>query len=148
MAVRIDKLFIDTNILIYATLIGSPFHITAWQKLQDFQNAQTQLWVNRQVIREYLSTISKLSTSNPRVVASVHLADLQVLLEDFTIADENEFTTRELFYILEQVAYGRKQVHDSNIVATMMANNIQYILTHNVDDFTRFGDFIQLEPLI
>jgi hypothetical protein len=29
-----------------------------------------------------------------------------------------------------------------------MANNIQYILTHNVDDFTRFGDFIQLEPLI
>jgi hypothetical protein len=76
------------------------------------------------------------------------LADLQVLLEDFTIADENEFTTRELFYILEQVAYGRKQVHDSNIVATMMANNIQYILTHNVDDFTRFGDFIQLEPLI
>jgi hypothetical protein len=106
------------------------------------------LWINRQVIREYLSTISKLSTGSLKVVASAHLADLRALLEDFTIADENELVTHNLFHILNLVPCGGKQVHDANITATMMANNIQYILTHNVDDFTRFGTFIQVEPLI
>jgi predicted nucleic acid-binding protein len=145
---KADKIFIDTNILIYAALIGSPFHMMARQKLQDFQNSQTQLWINRQVIREYLSIISKLSTGSLKVVASAHLADLRALLEDFTIADENELVTHNLFHILNLVPCGGKQVHDANITATMMANNIQYILTHNVDDFTRFGTFIQVEPLI
>ncbi len=69
-------------------------------------------------------------------------------MESFTIADENELTARKLFYILEQVACGGKQVHDANIAASMMANNIQYILTHNVDVFTRFSAFLKVEPLI
>ena len=41
-----------------------------------------------------------------------------------------------------------KQIHDTNIVATMLVNNIPNILTHNVADFNRFSSEINIIPLI
>ena len=40
-----------------------------------------------------------------------------------------------------------KQVHDANIVATMLAHGIDMLLTLNVDDFKRFEDKITLISL-
>jgi len=36
----------------------------------------------------------------------------------------------------------------ANIVATMQVYRIRQLLTHNVDDFTRFSAFITVVPLI
>lgn len=143
-----DKIFIDTNILIYAAIVSSPFYEAARLKLQFLQDAQHELWISRQVIREYLTNISKLSPAASKVVSSVHLSDFRGLMEDFSIADENEQVTRNLFYLLSQMPCGGKQVHDANIVATMMACDIKSLLTHNVSDFTRFSSLIRIEPLI
>lgn len=40
-----------------------------------------------------------------------------------------------------------KQIHDANIVATMIAYRIEYLLTHNVVDFERFTSLIHILPL-
>lgn len=40
------------------------------------------------------------------------------------------------------------QVHDANIVATMLAYGIPRLLTHNVDDFKRFAHLIAVLPLV
>ena len=37
---------------------------------------------------------------------------------------------------------------DTNIVATMLVNNIPNILTHNISDFNRFSSEINIIPLI
>ena len=39
---------------------------------------------------------------------------------------------------------GGKQVHDANIVATMLANGVTPLLTFNAADFRRFGSRIEL----
>ena len=39
---------------------------------------------------------------------------------------------------------GGKQIHDANIVATMLAYNIPCLLTHNVKDFKRFEGIIEI----
>ena len=36
---------------------------------------------------------------------------------------------------------------DTNIVATMQAYDIPYLLTHNVKDFQRFGELIMIEEI-
>jgi len=40
-----------------------------------------------------------------------------------------------------------KQIHDANIVATMLARGIRTLLTNNVADFARWGHLIELLPL-
>jgi predicted nucleic acid-binding protein len=38
-----------------------------------------------------------------------------------------------------------RQVHDANIVATMLANGITRLLTFNIADFRRFAGLIAIE---
>ena len=41
-------------------------------------------------------------------------------------------------------AFGGKQVHDANIVATMIAHGETRLLTFNESDFRRFGSLIEV----
>ena len=43
---------------------------------------------------------------------------------------------------------GGKQIHDANVVATMLASGIPALLTHNVSDFDRFRNLIQVISLV
>jgi hypothetical protein len=50
---------------------------------------------------------------------------------------------------VENIEIGEHRVViDANIVATMVANNISHLLTHNVADFTRFAPYITVVPLM
>jgi predicted nucleic acid-binding protein len=43
-----------------------------------------------------------------------------------------------------EVAFGGKQLHDANIVATMLAHGETRILTFNAPDFRRFAPMIEV----
>ena len=55
--------------------------------------------------------------------------------------------TQILCELLAEIPTGGKQVHDANIVATMMAYGIPALLTHNAKDFARFHRHIHIEDL-
>ena len=46
--------------------------------------------------------------------------------------------------LCREVAVGGRQIHDANIVATMLARGEHRLLTFNVADFRRYGDRIEL----
>ena len=48
--------------------------------------------------------------------------------------------------LVSSVAVAGKQIHDTNIVAMMLAHSVQELLTHNVKDFARFARFIMVVP--
>ena len=52
-------LFVDTNTLIYANISESPFHNRALQALKAALDAGRPLWISRQVLREYLVTMTR-----------------------------------------------------------------------------------------
>lgn len=54
----VDPVFVDTNILVYAAVPSSPFYGPAFGKLDAFRRAGVELWVSRQILREYLATLS------------------------------------------------------------------------------------------
>ncbi len=54
-----DKLFLDTNVLVYLTDVDSSFH----EKAKDIFSAiskEHELWISRQVLREYAVVVSRI----------------------------------------------------------------------------------------
>lgn len=50
-----SSVFVDTNILVYANLALSPFHIQATERMQALTEQDIDLWISRQTLREYLA---------------------------------------------------------------------------------------------
>ena len=59
------------------------------------------------------------------------------------IAEDQALVTEQLVFLLEHVPTVGKQIHDANIVATMLAFDIPQLVTYNLDDFRRFSGFIK-----
>jgi predicted nucleic acid-binding protein len=76
------------------------------------------------------------------------IEDIQYFTTRFNVAEDGSMVTDRLLTLVEDVAVRGKQIHDANIVATMLANNIGTLLTHNTDDFTQFSTKIKISPLI
>lgn len=55
--------------------------------------------------------------------------------------------THRLLALLDEIDCGGKQVHDTNIVATMLVHGVDTLATVNTDDFTRFEHLITLIEL-
>jgi len=66
----------------------------------------------------------------------------------FIVAEDDARVTSRLLHLLTAVTVGGKQIHDANIVATMLEYNIPRLLKHNTADFARFSSFITVEPLV
>lgn len=62
-----DTLFVDTNVLIYATDAQSPFYVQAVNALNKAFMGGADLVISFQVLREYLAVTTRLSVNNPRV---------------------------------------------------------------------------------
>ena len=140
--------FIDTNVLIYAKLALSPFHLTAVDRLKELDSQRVHFWVSRQVFREYVSAMSRPGVLTGSIPMLSLTADVRDFAGRFEVADEDARTTVHWLSLLEQIPTSGKQVHDANIVATMLANNIYSLLTHNVSDFARFSALISVLPLV
>ena len=44
--------FLDTNVLVYATVTSAPWHAVALQAILSREQAGIELWISRQVIRD------------------------------------------------------------------------------------------------
>lgn len=138
-----DPVFLDTNILVYATVDVSPFYQAARAAIAAFETAQAPLWISRQVMREYLATLARPSVGIP-------ITDLTSAVRQFETrfltAEDGPLVTAQLLALLEQ-GYST-HVHDTNIVATMLTVGVRHILTNNPDDFTAFAHLITVIPLV
>jgi predicted nucleic acid-binding protein len=139
-------LFVDTNVLIYANIVESPFHAAALAALRQARAAGRALWISRQVLREYLVALTR-----PQSFAMVDrvtvLEQVRLFTEHFEVADDTTMVTAQLLTLLTELPGGGKQVHDANIVATMLAFDIPTLLTQNIGDFRRFDQRIRIETL-
>jgi predicted nucleic acid-binding protein len=139
--------FLDTNVLVYAVSLRSPLHRRASEELGRRHESGQELWVSRQVLREYLATLSRPQTySNPKPARDL-AGDVRYFQSRFRVTEEGPVVTEKLLELIETLEIGGKQIHDANIVATMLVQGIPSLLTHNVVDFVRFAGMIQVIPL-
>ena len=134
-----ETIFIDTNILIYATNAESPFQEKATSVLNQLMTRGIEGVISPQIIREYLVVFTR-GDSPDDAARSAALYNVGKFLETFTLLNESRETVTRLKAIVENSNIGGKQIHDANIVAVMQEYGIKRLLTHNLDDFKRYGE--------
>ena len=70
--------------------------------------------------------------------------DVRRLLRSFEVLEDGPLVTETLVGLCRDVVVGGRQIHDANIVATMLAHGERRLLTFNGADFRRYGDRIEL----
>jgi predicted nucleic acid-binding protein len=143
----VDRLFVDTNVLIYATNASSPWHGLANAALQEARQLGIELIISTQVLREYLATATRLSGTDSGIPFADIFENLQTFQREFTVVEDTRLVAAALENLVRSVAVAGKQVHDTNIVAAMQIYGIRHLLTNNGDDFARFAQFITVVPL-
>jgi predicted nucleic acid-binding protein len=148
MAMTEDKFcFMDTNILIYASDSHSPWHQPAKEKIKKLLGEGFRLFISPQILREYVSVASQSTGTEKQAPWDMILKNYESFQKHFTLLGEDRDTVNELRQLLSKIPAAGKQVHDANIVATMLAHNIPCLLTNNTDDFSRYSKLITVIPL-
>ncbi len=144
----VSQLFVDTNILIYATDPVSPLNRIAVDTLQYGRAAGIDLLISPQILREYLAAATRIAVTGSGSPIADILKNFRVFRTGFTVLADSPLVLDQLDGLVSSIAVAGKQVHDANIVATMLAYGVRHLLTHNGDDFARFAHLITVVPLV
>lgn len=137
-------MFVDANILVSARAVGSPHHAAAAALLERAFWGKEPLRISRQIIREYLAVVTRPQAWLDPLTPDEALDDVSRMLRDFDILEDGQAVTDRLLALLREVPAGGRQIHDANIVATMLAYGERRLLTFNTADFRRYADWIEL----
>jgi predicted nucleic acid-binding protein len=141
-----DSIFADTNVWVNAVVATSPRHAQAVAALG--RMAAGTLWTSRQVVREFLAVMSRPRTFFAGNAPMSDIVDRAHTIESrCRVAEEGPDVAHQLNALLAEGDTRGKQIHDANIVATMLAHGIRTLLTDNVADFARWGHLIDVRAL-
>jgi len=143
-----DRAVLDTNILLAATDESREDHEDAIAAINVWPASGVVLYTSGQILREYLAVATRpvdhngLGMTQPDAIANVRAlrARLNLLSEDVKVSGR-------LLELLDTIECSGKQVHDANVVATMLVHGIDTVVTLNVDDFARFGHQVRVVGL-
>ncbi len=137
-------MFIDTNVLVKSRVPSAPDHDAARASLERAFRDPEPLRISRQVIREYLAVVTRPQTWTVAITREDALDDVSRLIGSFEILEDGPLVTESLVGLCREIPAGGWQIHDANIVATMLAHGERRLLTFNAADFRRYGDRIEL----
>jgi predicted nucleic acid-binding protein len=132
------NILVDTNILVYSTSGKSPFFVASQNAIKHYLFSNYAIWISRQIVREYLVVKSRLMLDEKKYDELILLKEMNYLLENYLVADEITTTSATLAKLLQKYKIAGKQIHDANIIATCIDNDIANILTNNPNHFIRY----------
>lgn len=135
-------MFLDTNVLVRARFTAAPEHAVARARLREIVDGAERPHISRQVVREYLAVVTRPQAWAVPLATPDALRDVRWLLSSFKVLEDGPEVTRALVALCQDVQVGGRQIHDANIVATMLAHAEGRLLTFNPGDFRRFADRI------
>jgi predicted nucleic acid-binding protein len=154
MAMTVDSLFIDTNILVYSIVQEMPLHQLSRSTLEKLLAQEIPLWISTQVVQESLAVLTRPNQFAQDISPAAATMAVQELLPSFRLGETTLAVMTKLLEIVSAYSVKGKQIHDANIVATMQASGLSNLLTANPKDFQRYHDriaiftleMIQVEP--
>ena len=135
--------FIDTNLLVHATVPLSPDHRRAEAALARARNDGLTA-ISRQIIREYVAVMSRPQVWGRPIPMIETLEVAEAFLRSFRVLEDGPIVWTHLSMLCRTRQLGGKQVHDADIVATMLAHGETRLLTSNGAHVRRFSDVIEV----
>ena len=143
------RVFLDTNILVYAADIDSISHAAAATLLIKINTGHLKPCISLQILCEFYATVTNarkfrhpLSPSEATGIVTGYLeSDILLLyLKNNTIKLTLDMAIRYKISGLD--------VFDTQIVATMLENGVGTIYTANISDFKQYAEITAVNPLI
>ena len=135
--------FVDTNVLVYSTARGAPFQERARAALARLVTDEP-LVISRQILREYLAVMTRQQVWGKALSLTEAIADTLVFAQRSAVLEDGPPVWEQLIELSRRFTFGGRQVHDANIVATMLAYGERRLLTFNGSDFRRFAELIEI----
>jgi predicted nucleic acid-binding protein len=140
-----DAVFLDTNILVHANATASIHHPRALEALARVDRGEGKAWISRQVLREYLAVVKRPQAFGAGLPPEQAVARARDFASRFSLAEDGPEVTERLLELVTIRGVRGKQIHDANIVATMLAHGIGRLVTLNARDFRRYEPLIGVE---
>jgi predicted nucleic acid-binding protein len=143
----VDPVFLDTNVLVAASVAEHPAHPVADALLARLVDTGARACVSPQVCREFLATMTRGPVEGIRFEVALAVEVLSAWLGECALIEESSAVVTELVALVVRKGVRGKQVHDANVVATMFANGVTRLATLDEADFRRYEDLVALEPV-
>jgi predicted nucleic acid-binding protein len=142
-----EPLFLDTSVLIAATVEVHPSHAAAAAYADVEVDRGVQMCISSQVCREFLVVLTRQPVSGRVFTLDEALWSLDVWMTGCVVLEENLAVFLECLSLIRRYGVHGKQVHDCNVVATMRAHGVRRPATRNAADFRRFEGVIRVEEI-
>ena len=143
-----DRVMLDTNVLLAATDEGRAEHRDALRVVNDWAAGHTDLCTSGQILREYLAVATRPAEKNGLGLDLPDaLGNVRAIRGRTTLLAENSKVADRLLGLLADVDCRGRQVHDANVVATMLVHGIGTVVTMNLAGFARFQGHVSLIQL-
>ncbi len=137
-------MFLDTNLFIPARFDAAPAHALARAALNRAERSGEVLRISRQIMREYLAAATRPQAWSAPLPTAMALADLSWMEKTYEVLGDGPHVMGALAELCREIPVSGKQVHDANIVATMLAHGERRLLTFNIRDFRRYAGRIEI----
>src|SRR5206468_5499805 len=93
---------------------------------------------------EYMAVMTRRQIWGKALTATEAAADAATFAARFTVLEDGPAVWDQLIELCRRYSFGGRQVHDANVVATMLAHGERRLLTFNEADFRRFAPLIEV----
>ncbi len=133
-----DPVFLDTCFIVAAMVDIHPAHVSSLTFLAQLADEGVPLCTSPQVCREYLVSLTRAPIGEREYSVAEALESLDDWLHAAVLLPEDGSVSRRWEQLVGRYRVRGKQVHDTNIVATMLAHDIRRLVTRNPADFERY----------
>jgi predicted nucleic acid-binding protein len=145
LAVPPDRVMLDTNVFLAATDESRAEHSDALAILDRWPDRNTMLCTSGQILREYLAVATRPEDKNGLGLKPAEaVGNVRAIRDRTTLLEEDSRVADRLIRLLDHVECGGKQIHDANVVATMLVHGIGTVVTMSTGDFARFTSYVSL----
>jgi predicted nucleic acid-binding protein len=103
--------------------------------------------ISPQICREFLVVLTRQPVSGRTFTLDEALTALDVWMTGCKVLPENEAVLQECLSLVRSHGVHGKQVHDCNVVATMLTHGIRRLATRNAADFKRFDALVRVDDV-
>jgi predicted nucleic acid-binding protein len=139
--------FLDTSLIIAATVVVHPSHSAAAAYVDGLIAAGGEPRLSPQVCREFLVVLTRQPVSGRSFTLDEALGALSVWTTGCVILEESDAVLQQCLRLVRAFSVTGKQIHDCNIVATMKVHGVQRLATRNAVDFKRYLPDIEVDAI-
>jgi uncharacterized protein len=136
----------DTNVLIYALDADAPHHTAARALLEAARDGSTTLYVTPQILGEFYAVVTNARRVAKRRSSTEVLDAISDLLMFPHVLPVPAHVVDVWMNLVRRHPVTGADVFDLQIVATMLANDLQRIYTFNTRDFEMIGEIAVVAP--